>query len=65
MPKQWIVPTIAEAHSDGIDSPESLWQALVDMRDASMKLWPEGIETTLILTHTIWWMSHLKGLSDG
>lgn len=51
---------------EGIDySPEgieALRAELVQMRDEAMKHWPESIDFTLILTHTVALLAHLADM---
>jgi len=64
--RQVDIPTIAEAHAHGIDSPDIVWEALGELRAKTFPFWSdvklrgEAIDATLILSHAAWWLSHLK-----
>lgn len=58
--REVTIPTEAEAAASGIDTVESIRAALVNLRTEAMKDWPDRIGETLVLSHALWWLSHLE-----
>lgn len=54
------MPTEAEAAASGIDTVNSVRQALINLRSEAMNDWPDRIGETLVLSHALWWLSHLE-----
>lgn len=49
-----------DASLSGIDSVESIRETMIEWRARAMDKWPEAIETTLLMSHVIWWLSELQ-----